>query len=157
MNRFQVVPAAYVILLREFGDATEVLLQLRQNTGYRDGHWACGAAGHVEEGESAFDAAVREAREELGIGVAVDALEPLTALHRTHGNGVAIDERVDFFFLARAWDGEPTRVEGARSAGIGWFDLADLPEPVVPHELYVLKMLGRRGREHLAAITAFGF
>ena len=48
------VPAAYVILRR--GD--EVLLQLRRNTGFRDGHWACAAAGHVEAGESVLSAAV---------------------------------------------------------------------------------------------------
>lgn len=157
MMRFQVVPAAYVILLREREGSTQVLLQLRQNTGYRDGHWACGAAGHVEEGESAYDAAVREAREELGITVSIDALEPLTALHRTHGNGQAIDERVDFFFLARTWEGEPVRVEGERTVRIGWFDLADLPAPVVPHELHVLRMLGSRAEKRPPAITAFGF
>jgi 8-oxo-dGTP diphosphatase len=46
-DRFRVVPAAYVFLLRagipESG-ADEVLLQLRQNTGYMDGHWAAAAA-----------------------------------------------------------------------------------------------------------------
>ncbi|MET0977876.1 MAG: NUDIX domain-containing protein, partial [Paeniglutamicibacter terrestris] len=53
----QLVPASYVVFLR--GD--QVLLQLRQNTGFLDGHWACAAAGHVEAGESASAAAVREA------------------------------------------------------------------------------------------------
>ena len=46
---------------------TEVLLQLRQNTGYMDDHWAAAAAGHVERGETAYDAARREALEELGV------------------------------------------------------------------------------------------
>jgi hypothetical protein len=41
-NRFSVVPAAYVYLSR--GD--QVLLQRRQNTGYMDGMWVAGAAGH---------------------------------------------------------------------------------------------------------------
>ena len=62
VERFRVVPAAYVLLRR--GD--EVLLQLRRNTGYMDDHWAAAAAGHVEADESVFEAAVREAREELG-------------------------------------------------------------------------------------------
>ena len=44
-ERFRVVPAAYVVLQR----GPEVLLQLRQGTGYRDGHWAVAAAGHVVE------------------------------------------------------------------------------------------------------------
>ena len=51
-DRFQVVPAAYVVLRRsDIGD--EVLLQLREGTGYMDGHCATAAAGHVEAG-SAF-------------------------------------------------------------------------------------------------------
>lgn len=83
----------------------QVLLQLRSNTGYRDDHWAAGAAGHVEEGESVFRAACREAFEELGVEVEESNLEPITAMHRTNrgpdrgDNG--IDERVDFFFTAQ--------------------------------------------------------
>ena len=49
-DRFVVVPASYVYLLREADGATEVLLQLRQGTPYMDGHWAAAAAGHVERG-----------------------------------------------------------------------------------------------------------
>ena len=55
------MPAAYVFLLRPGADGDEVLLQLRQNTGYMDDHWAAAAAGHVERGETAYDAARREA------------------------------------------------------------------------------------------------
>jgi 8-oxo-dGTP diphosphatase len=64
---FVVVPASYVYLLRDGIGGPEVLLQLRQNTGYMDGHWAAAAAGHVERGETAYDTARREAVEELGV------------------------------------------------------------------------------------------
>ena len=49
-DRFVVIPAAYVFLLRsaEETGAREVLLQLREGTGYMDGHWAAAVAGHVE-------------------------------------------------------------------------------------------------------------
>ena len=67
-GRFVVVPAAYVFLMRDGVSGPEVLLQLRQNTGYMDDHWAAAAAGHVERGETAYDAARREALVELGIG-----------------------------------------------------------------------------------------
>ena len=66
-GRFVVVPAAYVFLLRDGVAGTEVLLQLRRNTGYMDDHWAAAAAGHVERGETAYDAAHREAAEEIGV------------------------------------------------------------------------------------------
>jgi 8-oxo-dGTP diphosphatase len=147
--RFQVVPAAYVYLLR--GD--EVLLHLRRGTGYMDGHWAS-AAGHVEKGESVLAAARREAAEELGVDIAPDDLTPVTAMHRTGGNGLAIDERVDFFFTCRRWAGEPRLMEPAKAADLRWFPLDALPEPVVPHELYVLDGI-RKGE--LAPIVAYGF
>lgn len=150
--RFQVVPAAYVFLLRAGPGVDEVLLQLRQNTGYRDGHWAAAAAGHVEAGESAGAAAAREAVEE--IGVTVTAIVPLTAMHRTHSNGRPVDERVDFFFTCRQWTGEPRIAEAAKAADLGWFPLDALPDPVVPHERFVLDGL-RTG--DLPPIVTFGF
>jgi 8-oxo-dGTP diphosphatase len=152
--RFRVVPAAYVLLLRGTGSDAEVLLQLRQGTGYRDGHWAAAAAGHVEADESVLAAACREAAEEVGVKIEQDDLEPLTTMHRTHANHDPIDERVDFFFGCHRWAGEPRLLEAAKAADLGWFPLAALPEPVVPHERYVLDGL-REGV--LPAITTHGF
>ena len=177
-GRFQVIPAAYVLLLRPGGSqnaaadtgahpitssyltsevyehpADEVLLQLRRGTGYYDEHWASGAAGHVEAGESVFAAAAREAREELGVLIEEGALHPLTAMHRTHANGKAIDERVDFFFSCREWEGVP-ELQEEKAAELAWFPLDALPKPIVPHELFVLEKL-RAGT--LATTVAFGF
>lgn len=152
--RFRVVPAAYVLLLRGTGAGAEVLLQLRQNTGYRDGHWAAAAAGHVEADESVFAAACREAAEEVGVKIEPADLEPLTTMHRTHANRDPVDERVDFFFGCRRWAGEPRLMEAAKAADLAWFPLAALPDPVVPHERYVLDGLRENS---LPTITTFGF
>lgn len=152
--RFQVVPAAYVLLRRGAEDGGQLLLQLRQCTGYMDGHWAAAAAGHVEAGESVLDAAAREAAEELGIGIDRADLVPLCAMHRTVAPHGPVDERADFFFECRRWSGEPTTLEPAKSADLRWFDLASLPEPVVPHELQVMAAL-RDGT--LQPIVTHGF
>jgi len=136
-DRFRVVPAAYVFLRRD----DEVLLQLRRGTGYMDGHWAAAAAGHVEAAESVFEAACREALEELGVKVEVSDLVPLTSMHRTHGNGRPVDERVDWFFECRRWAGVPRLVETDKAADLRWFALAALPKPVVPHERAVLDLV----------------
>jgi 8-oxo-dGTP diphosphatase len=152
--RFRVVPAAYVLLLRRVGQNDEVLLQLRCGTGYMDGHWAAAAAGHVELDESVHAAACREAAEELGIGIEPADLVPLTTMHRTHGNRQEIDERVDFFFACRSWTGEPRLLEQAKAADLRWCSLDDLPDPVVPHERFVLAGL-RSG--DLPAIVTLGF
>jgi 8-oxo-dGTP pyrophosphatase MutT (NUDIX family) len=149
-DRFVVVPASYVFLLRPGEQGDEVLLQLRRHTGYMDGHWAAAAAGHVERGETAYDAARREAREEIGVDE-LD-LEFVTSMQRTQ-HADPIDERVDFFFTARSWVGEPTVLEPGKSAGIEWFPLSRLPDPVVPHELAVLTRLG----VGVAPYTTYGF
>lgn len=157
---FAVVPAAYVVFLRDgaasgtggSGDGREVLLQLRSGTGYMDDHWACAAAGHVERGESVHDAARREALEEVGVTDVV--LTPLTAMQRTNNTGLAIDERVDYFFACTSWSGEPRILEPEKAADLRWFPLDALPDPVVPHELAVLTAL-RDGT--LQPIIAFGF
>lgn len=161
VDRFRVVPASYVFLTRpdDSSDGTgagvgegvqQVLLQLRQNTGYMDGHWAAAAAGHVERGETAYDAARREAREE--IGVEVGDLTFVTSMQRTRGAD-PIDERIDFFFTCRSWTGEPRILEPEKAAAMDWFGLDALPDPVVPHELFVLQRLGTG----LESYTTFGF
>lgn len=138
-DRFVVVPAAYVIFLRLSPAGQEVLLQLREGTGYLDGHWATAAAGHVEKGESVFEAAAREAAEELDVHDV--ALAGLCAMHRT-GVGEPIDERVDYFFSTTSWSGEPRIVEPHKCADLRWFPLHDLPDPVVPHERMLLELVG---------------
>jgi 8-oxo-dGTP diphosphatase len=150
-DRFVVVPASYVFLLRDGATGTEVLLQLRQNTGFMDDHWAAAAAGHVEKGETAYDAARREALEEIAV-TDLD-LAFVTAMQRTRG-GEPIDERIDFFFTARAWSGEPRIVEPHKCAELRWCALDELPDPVVPHERSVLDAL-RAGTT--TAYSTFGF
>lgn len=147
-HSFRVVPAAYVFLRR----SDEVLLQLRRDTGFYDGYWAAGAAGHVEADESVLEAASREVLEELGIVVATADLVPLTAMHRTHSR-LEVDQRVDFFFECRVWSGEPALQE-TKAAGLGWFPIASLPPDVVPHELFVLERM--RGGT-LPPVVTFGF
>jgi 8-oxo-dGTP pyrophosphatase MutT (NUDIX family) len=136
-DRALLVAAAYVILQ---DDADRVLLQLRRGTGYMDEHWAV-LAGHLEPGETIVAAAVREAAEESGVVVDPGDLEPLTTLHRFIPGGPQIEQRCDWFFRARRWTGEPTRLEPHRCADMRWFALDALPEPVVPHELTVLRHL----------------
>jgi 8-oxo-dGTP pyrophosphatase MutT (NUDIX family) len=151
LDRFVVVPASYVFLLRDGVTGPEVLLQLRQNTGYMDDHWAAAAAGHVEKGETAYDAARRESLEEIAV-TDLD-LAFVTAMQRTRG-GEPIDERIDFFFTARSWSGEPRIVEPHKCAELRWCALDALPDPVVPHERSVLEAL-RAGTT--TAYSTFGF
>lgn len=146
-SRFQVVPAAYVALVRDGTAGPEVLLQLRRGTGYMDGRWAHGAAGHVELGESAVRGAAREVAEELGVQVHPDDLVHVATVHRTVAVHQPSEERIDLFFCTRAWVGEPTVLEPEKVAELRWWPLAALPADVVPHE--------RGALDALAGATAY--
>ncbi|WP_313811833.1 NUDIX domain-containing protein [Glutamicibacter sp.] len=124
------IAVAYVVFQR--GD--RVLLQQRAGTGFLDGYWATGAAGHVEAGESVHQAACREAFEELGVELQPGDLASLTVLHRA-------PDRVDFFFRCTSWSGQPRLMEPDKAAALRWFPVDELPTPMVPHELYVFQRL----------------
>lgn len=146
---FALIPASYLILRRD----DEVLLSLRKGTGWRDGWWSL-PAGHVEDDESALAACLREAAEEIGVVVRPDDLVPLCTVHRTGQRGDPNDERVDFFFAAENWTGEPTNLEPDKCGALGWYALKDLPSPVVdPVDKVLAGLLSGR----LPAIFATGF
>jgi 8-oxo-dGTP pyrophosphatase MutT (NUDIX family) len=150
VGRFSVVPSSYVYLRR--GGA--VLLQLRQNTGYMDGLWAAGAAGHVELGETAAEAGVREAQEELGIGIHSTDLSPIAVMQRTDGTDDPIEQRVDWFFTCDAWQGEPRILEPRKCAELAWFDLDALPDLMPQYEREALSALRAGGS---ATLLSHGF
>lgn len=153
MTEFSLIPASYAVL--RSGPRRElVLLGLRQNTGYRDGHWAL-LAGHVEPEESAFEGAVREAYEEAGVTIAATDLVPLTTYHRTVRGAGPIEQRCDFFFEALRWTGEPTVREPAKCDGLRWWPLDALPEPMPPYERVVLEHLANGERP--PPILTYGF
>ncbi len=135
-ERTLLVAAAYVVLRR--GD--EVLMQQRAGTGYRDGYWAV-LAGHVDPGESVHEAAVREAFEESGVTIDPADLRPLTTMHRFEREGPAVEQRVDVFFEATRWAGDPVLQEPDKASHLGWQRLDHLPHPIVPHELDLLDLL----------------
>ena len=112
---------AHVFLLRD----RLVLLQRRQGTGFEDGNYGL-VGGHIEGGESIRATAVRECREEIGIGVDPADLEPLGVVHYTSPSG----EGIDFFFAARRWIGEPTLVADADD--LRWCRPDALPANTIP-------------------------
>ncbi len=164
-DRFRVVLSVYLFLLREGEFGPEVLLQLRAGTPYMDGWWACGAAGHVERGESALDAAAREALEELGIDVDPYDLEPVATLHRTTVSHDPMEERVDLFFAVPRWHRDPVIAEPDKAAELAWWPLDQLPTRLVPHEAQALAVLvevrplavlTRGFDQHLTLVAAVG-
>ena len=97
--------AVFPILLREGANGQEVLLHLRQNTGYMDGCWDFAGSGHVDENETARQAVARECLEELGITVNPADMEFVHLCHRVAGG----DGRTyyDLCFVIRKYDAHP--------------------------------------------------
>lgn len=129
-----------------------VLLQRRAGTGYMDGMWVAGAAGHIEWGETAQAAAVRETAEELGIGIDLGALRPLTVMQRTDGTLNPREQRADWFFAATEWTGEPAIREPEKCEAIEWFPLSALPDAIPHYERVVLDMLARGDVERFTSV-----
>ncbi len=51
-ERFKTPTAGFLILTRKSSSETEILLQLRQNTGFKDGFWDTASSDHGEANES---------------------------------------------------------------------------------------------------------
>jgi len=150
VTQFAVIPASYVYLVRDGA----VLLQLRQNTGYMDGCWTAGAAGHIELGETALQAAGRELEEELGVVVSAADLHPTAVMQRTDGTNALLEQRVDWFFRCNQWNGEPTIRERLKCAELKWFTFDALPPTVPGYERMALEWLRENDS---VGLLAYGF
>ncbi len=124
LDRFQITPAVYLLLFR----GEQVLLLLRQNTGYEDGNYSV-PAGHHDGGQSLTSAAVRELQEETGLIVTADDLHFGTVMHRVKQSG---EERVDFFFVVDRWQGEPKNLEPEKCGDLRFLPVSELPTNTIP-------------------------
>ena len=100
-GRLRVPVDAYMLLKRD-----GKLLMLRRSPGaaYAAG-LLCPPSGHVDEGETVSDAAIREAAEETGVKLAPDLVRCVTVVHHRGPGGQA---RIGWFFAAASgWDGDP--------------------------------------------------
>ncbi len=106
-----------------------ILLQRRFNTGWQDGNYSF-VSGHIEDNEQVLDAAIREAKEEIGVKLHKDTLKVIHVMHnKTDSN------YINFFIKVNAWEGEPAIMEPDKSDDLSWYPVDSLPENL----LYFLK------------------
>lgn len=122
-NYFPFVVAVHLFLMRD----GKILLLRRLQTGYEDGNYSV-PAGHMDGEEKATSAMIREAREETGMVLKEDQLRMAQAMHRKSDR-----ERIDFFFEATAWQGEPKITEPDKCDDLRWFPIDELPENTIPY------------------------
>lgn len=137
-ERQKAVVAVHLFLIRD----GSVLLLRRANTGYEDGNYSV-PAGHVEAGEKATDAMIREAAEEIGVALAPGDLPLAMVMQRK-----TEDERIDFFFVADPWPGEPQNREPGKCDELRWATLNEPPANVVPYVRRAIEAL-RTGERYM--------
>ena len=119
-----IAPSVNVFIIK----GSKVLLGRRLNTGWMDGY-LCPPGGHVEKGETPVIAALRELREELGIGVNTEDLEfACVAARNTSPN-----EYVAYEFIIRNKDYVFENNKPDKCSELIWADLKNLPEDVIEH------------------------
>lgn len=122
-ERFKFLSAIFPIILREQETGIQILLHRRQNTGYQDEKWDITGSGHVEEGETAREAALRECKEELGIDVMANDLTFAHLSHRLCKGRTYYD----IYFVVQAYSGTPSIMEPDKCSALAWFDIYHLP------------------------------
>ena len=133
-QRNSAVPASYLILERN----GKILLARRFQTGFQDGNYGL-PSGHVDEGELPVVTIIREAKEEIGVDLVEADLEFVHVSyelpHDETGN------RVDFYFKASRWVGEPVIMEPNKCDELRWVSLDELPENVIPKVCLALECM----------------
>jgi 8-oxo-dGTP pyrophosphatase MutT (NUDIX family) len=138
VNRATMRAAVYLILRRQ----EEILLDRRCNTGFQDGNYSL-VAGHVEAGESVIAALIREAQEEAGIILSLDAVGFVHLMHRKSEDDLYY---FDSYFAADCWVGEVTNCEPHKCDDLRWFSLNSLPLNLVSYVRDVLIHCGVHAR-----------
>lgn len=101
------------------------ILLMKRASDHGHGTW-CPPGGHVEFGESFFDCAKREAKEESDLDILETEIIGTT-------NDIHLDEQKHYVTLhvkALKWAGTPKIMEPDKCVEIGWFDLDNLPVPL---------------------------
>jgi 8-oxo-dGTP diphosphatase len=119
-----------------------VLLALRQGTGFADGMWNL-PSGKVETAETAVAAVIREAHEELGIRLSSHEINFAATVHCRNSD---TDIRLGLFFQAAAKETSPDvpyNAEPHKCAKLAWYPMTMLPAATMPYSALGISLYQR--------------
>lgn len=135
--REQFLSSVYLIIKNA---NNQILLQRRQGTKLCCGFLAL-PAGHIDSGENAYEAAIREAKEELGITITEkNIIDTFVACRRN----ISSSPYYDVYFEIDTYEGNITIMEPEKCSELLWCKLQDFPEDVIDFEKQAL-LLNEKG------------
>lgn len=126
-EREKFLSSIYLIIKNENGEA---LLQRRQGTKLWPGYLAL-PAGHIDEGENAYEAAIREAREELGIEIATNDIVDTFVANRKNKS---LPPYYDVYFEISKYVGKIKIAEPEKCSELVWCSPFNLPDDMIDFE-----------------------
>ena len=123
--------AVYILFRRD----NKLAFVLRKSTAWMDNYYAL-PAGKVDHDESVLQAAVREAKEEVGIDIAPENLKHLLTVYRRSDLLF-----IDILFEAQNWQGELYNAEPEKHSKLDWLDTNNLPDNVIPATKFYLDQI----------------
>lgn len=132
MEKEQFLSSVYLIIKNEF---EEVLLQRRQGTKLWAGFLAL-PAGHIDKGENAYDAVVREGKEELGIEISIDNIVDVFVVNRRNKSLLPY---YDIYFEIDKYKGEIKICEPEKCSELVWCCINKLPSDMIDFEKEAIK------------------
>lgn len=130
----------YVAAFTVFRKDGKMAFLLRQNTNWMNGHYGL-PAGKVDHGESITQAAIREAKEEVGVEIKPENLKHKTTVFRTSYDDDPEIFWFDIVFEVTEWEGELYNAEPHKHSDLAWFDLENLPKNVAPYIHFYLEQV----------------
>lgn len=127
MEREKFLSSIYLIIKNKNG---EILLQRRQGTKLWPGYLAL-PAGHIDEGENAYEAVLREAREELGVTISIEDIIDVFVVNRKNKS---LPPYYDVYFEISKYIGQIRINEPEKCSELVWCNPTNLPDDMIDFE-----------------------
>ncbi|MBD3231830.1 NUDIX domain-containing protein [Candidatus Dependentiae bacterium] len=134
-KHFKLMPAVWLIFIKD----NQILLLKRKNTGWQDNKYSV-PAGKLDGNETVMQAAVREAKEEIGLNIKIDNSDVIHVLHKKNDDN---EETIDFFIKVNNWKNTPKNMEPHKCEELKWNPINNLPQNTIDCLKYVINQIGK--------------
>lgn len=132
MGKENFLSSIYLIIKNDEG---KILLQRRQGTKLWPGFLAL-PAGHVDAGENVYEAAIREAREELSIIITKQDIIDSFVVNRRNKS---LAPYFDVYFEILSYKGQIKINEPEKCSELKWCDIDNLPNDMIDFEIDAIR------------------